>query len=1350
VSTSARESSAGSIDRSAKRRVGSLLAFFALALCALGSGAPAALAAPPTATIDPASEVGVTSAKAKGKVTPEGAETGFRFDYISDAAYSVHQSEEQRLTVSATAGTYTLTFAGQTTTPLAPNASAATLQSALEALSSIGAGNIAVTGGPGDGAGTTPYTLTFGGTLADSNVEQLSSDPALLTGGSQSANPETTLEGRAEGFEGAAQVGFGGTPTEPEGPAEPEATLEGLAPATTYHLRLVAESGDGSAVAVAPNFTTDAATVPTLAIDPPSEVKYTSAHIDATLDPEGGNTNPIEGTLPIGWEVQVSREGGEWEGLVFGTIEGSEATATTPIAIPADLTGLQNGATFKVRLRALYAGGIEALSPEEEFKTETVSPPLVLADDASLITATSAHFSGKVTPGNADPAFNATTCAFDYVPLARSEHQRLRVQASGGAFKLSFEGQETPQLPFNASAAEVAGALQALSTVGPGGVSVAGGGGIHPYLIGFGGLLANKNVPEIEAITKVNIPSSATPVSILTGTAAVTTSLQGSDGDFASAVAAPCDIEPIGTDPVEVKADATGLEPHTTYRLRLRAENQGGPGTDVAADFTTEAVAPAILETAVREVGQTSAILQAEINPGGDPTTYHFEYLTAAAYNNASGSFAGATPTPESGSIGAGNEGQAADAPISGLQPNAEYRYRVVATNSKSAPGGTAGPVRSFTTTATSVAEGESCPNRAVREQQGSTYLPECRAYELVNSPSASLGDSNRVAQISEDGEYAATMTPVPGDEALGGGTNAISVSHRTPTGWVSTPADPTSVGPSSGTGITGPRIFTPDFSRLLVSSSLPSSIDDLDDATDIFRVEVGQTTTTRMTIEDNRFVGEVFGATPNLDRIVYHYYGLQDGGDALFAGDGVNPPERLSVFPDGSAVPSAGALHAGAAYQRGLGEGLGRDRDTQPWVERGGNHGVSDDTLRVYFYNAFSSVGGFIYLRDLHATPPRTVLVSRSHRVGASPEEGERGFFISASHDGSSAFFASPLQLTDDASPGGGIYRFDLASDSLTLLTGDPGDPAGLGLGTDSRGSAIASDDQSHLYLTSTSALAGGAVPGDTNLYVWTQADGVRFISKVADGDRVTRVTPDGRFALLLSSASLGGAPNGGRRALYRYDYAADALACVSCRADGSPSLGDADIDAQSIGFPGGPITHGRALTFDGRVFFTSTDRLVARDQTAARDVYLYDNGSVSLLSSGSETTDSFVAENTDDGKTVFIYTRASLVGADSDPQEFDVYAVRVGGGFLEPPPSAAPCAGEACRTDTSVTPSPAASTTPKFVGPANPKPCAKGKTRRNGRCVKSAKARKHRKKHAAKQRRHKRDANSTRRAGR
>lgn len=91
-------------------------------------------------------------------------------------------NEVQTITVQATGGTFTLTFTdpwgvSATTTALAENAAAATVQTALEVLTNINAGDVTVTGSAGG-----PFTVTFGGRFAALNVPLMTYNDAALTG----------------------------------------------------------------------------------------------------------------------------------------------------------------------------------------------------------------------------------------------------------------------------------------------------------------------------------------------------------------------------------------------------------------------------------------------------------------------------------------------------------------------------------------------------------------------------------------------------------------------------------------------------------------------------------------------------------------------------------------------------------------------------------------------------------------------------------------------------------------------------------------------------------------------------------------------------------------------------------------------------------------------------------------------------------------------------------------------------------------------------------------------------------------------------------------------------------------
>ena len=73
---------------------------------------------------------------------------------------------------NATGGTFTLTYKGQTTAPLAFNSTAAQIDAALEALSNTGVNTFTVAGGP---VNTNNATVTFRRALGQSDQPLLTS-----------------------------------------------------------------------------------------------------------------------------------------------------------------------------------------------------------------------------------------------------------------------------------------------------------------------------------------------------------------------------------------------------------------------------------------------------------------------------------------------------------------------------------------------------------------------------------------------------------------------------------------------------------------------------------------------------------------------------------------------------------------------------------------------------------------------------------------------------------------------------------------------------------------------------------------------------------------------------------------------------------------------------------------------------------------------------------------------------------------------------------------------------------------------------------------------------------------------
>jgi hypothetical protein len=109
---------------------------------------------------------------------------------IADAlgVSGVRSNEVESIRVNATGGTFTISYGGETTSPLSYNASAAEVQQALEELPALNPGDVTVLGGPGGEGGGTPYTLVFGGALAEQAVTPVTTDRSGLTGGKKLAS----------------------------------------------------------------------------------------------------------------------------------------------------------------------------------------------------------------------------------------------------------------------------------------------------------------------------------------------------------------------------------------------------------------------------------------------------------------------------------------------------------------------------------------------------------------------------------------------------------------------------------------------------------------------------------------------------------------------------------------------------------------------------------------------------------------------------------------------------------------------------------------------------------------------------------------------------------------------------------------------------------------------------------------------------------------------------------------------------------------------------------------------------------------------------------------------------------
>ncbi len=337
------------------------------------------------------------------------------------------------------------------------------------------------------------------------------------------------------------------------------------------------------------------------------------------------------------------------------------------------------------------------------------------------------------------------------------------------------------------------------------------------------------------------------------------------------------------------------------------------------------------------------------------------------------------------------------------------------------------------------------------------------------------------------------------------------------------------------------------------------------------------------------------------------------------------------------------------------------------------------------------------------------------------------------------------------------------------------------------------ASHDGHRIYFTARIPLMNGVLP-TTGIYLWQDVNGgpgelsfvggipgSNFDNNVLDNQwpglgKSSRVTPDGRYLLFEASDGselrpgyahgvcvtnvLGGTPDGQCAEVYVYDADTSTpldpnVICASCDLAKPMDPNDTMVNVQAgVGGSGTTWHLNHPITDDGRfVFFSTAEALVPEDVNGKVDAYEYDTQTqhVHLLSTGTDSFDSYFMDSSANGNDAFILTRQQLVGWDRD-QAYDVYDVRVGGGFPDPPPPAPACSGDGCQGQVLPPPAAAAVGSATFQGPGNatpvvrpkakpkprPKKCPRGQVRRRVhgkvRCVKPAHRAKPRARHAAK----------------
>ncbi len=325
------------------------------------------------------------------------------------------------------------------------------------------------------------------------------------------------------------------------------------------------------------------------------------------------------------------------------------------------------------------------------------------------------------SPGPVAVAPSGEVYVSDY--LEATEHSVVDRFSSTGTYLSQFGGDATPQGSFSPGAALAVNASEEVYV----------SDGAHHVVDLF-----SKPVP-LPAVT-TGPASEETPTSAtLTGSIEPTTGLEascefryGTTTSYGST--APCVPAGPFSAFTEVHADISGLQQKTTYHYRLEGTTENGTTVGEDQTFTTAALLPptATIEP-VTAVTAHSAILNAGVNPEGYETTYRFE---------------GSTDGVHWRSLGEANAGSGtAEVPVtqtvSNLAGSTTYDVRLVAEN---AGGSVTSGEETFPTPAASpqIFGAGASDITATQATLTATIYPESQAttYRFEYGPTATYGSS--------------------------------------------------------------------------------------------------------------------------------------------------------------------------------------------------------------------------------------------------------------------------------------------------------------------------------------------------------------------------------------------------------------------------------------------------------------------------------------------------------------------------------------------------------------------------------------------------------------------------------
>ncbi len=518
------------------------------------------------------------------------------------------------------------------------------------------------------------------------------------------------------------------------------------------------------------------------------------------------------------------------------------------------------------------------------------------------------------------------------------------------------------------------------------------------------------------------------------------------------------------------------------------------------------------------------------------------------------------------------------------------------------------------------------------------------RTWELVTPAQPAGGIIGWPFQIDSNGDKLAYLSAGPMPGAAAGDLIASNLAERGAAGWSNIPLSvPYASDPDAGLTPVLPLVFTPGFGSSVWRASVPLAPG---------APPAGTQALYRRTPAEGFVLLASFGSEePTYARI------SDDGQRVIFA-------SYAHFLPGDAGRGSGESIYEAAGGQLRLVDVDDSDQELSSCgATIGAPHAVSESGQRIFFTTSGPACAGptRVYLREAGT---KTVEISASQCTRLDCNAPRDVGLAGATPSGSAAFLVTSQQLVNaDTDEAADLYRFDVADGELELLSGGGEETAAV-----TGGVLATSDDGRRVYFYAAGRLVAGlGAKEGTNLYMADES-GLRFLASLPETTVLSAA--DGGSAVLATDQALEATDTDGAVDVYRYDAGADRFARVSTGPQGGNGPFPAELaTTRFINLAGMVPMDPHPFSDDGaHVFFTTRERLVADDVNEWSDVYEWTAAGVALVSSGTAAGDVEFYGATEDGRTAMFYTDASLLPADQDAGENDVYAARIGGGFEEP----------------------------------------------------------------------------------